>query len=51
MPADGLSHPDHEREQVYLSMLYGHLDSMRAYAQTRLSRVLLDTGGTPPGPQ
>lgn len=47
MPADGLSHPDHEREQVYLSMLYGHLDSMRAYAQTRLSRVLLDTGGTP----
>ncbi|WP_420751924.1 HelD family protein [Rhodococcus sp. O3] len=47
MPSDGLSHPDHEREQAYLSMLYGHLDSLREYAQTRLGRVLLETGGTP----
>ncbi|WP_068165904.1 HelD family protein [Rhodococcus phenolicus] len=28
-------------------MLYGHLDSLREYAQTRLGRVLLETGGTP----
>ncbi len=47
MPSDGLPHPDHEREQAYLSMLYGHLDSLREYAQTRLGRVLLETGGTP----
>lgn len=53
MPSDGPSrpghdsHPDHDSEQGYLSMLYGHLDSLREYAQTRLGRVLLETGGTP----
>lgn len=47
MRGDGASHPDIEQEQSYLSMLYTHLDELRDYAQTRLSRVLLESGGTP----
>ena len=45
MPEDGQSALD--REQAYVSMLYQQLDTMRAYASTRLSKVLLETGGTP----
>ncbi|SNT20470.1 DNA helicase IV [Rhodococcoides kyotonense] len=36
-----------EREQAYVSMLYDQLDALRKYAQSRLSTVLLETGGTP----
>ncbi len=44
-PAD----PDADlaHEQSHLSLLYERLDEMRAYAQKRLSTVLLETGGTP----
>ncbi|MFH5211953.1 HelD family protein [Antrihabitans sp. NCIMB 15449] len=45
MPDDGQSALD--REQEYVSTLYHQLDSMRKYASTRLSKVLLETGGTP----
>ncbi len=38
---------DKDREQSYVSMLYGQLDALRKYAQNRLSTVLLETGGTP----
>jgi DNA helicase IV len=47
VPDDGAPHPDLEHEQRYLSTLYTHLDDLRAYTQTRLKRVLLETGGTP----
>lgn len=47
MPDEGLSHPEHDSEQAYLSMLYGRLDGLRRYASTRLSKVLLESGGTP----
>lgn len=47
MPDDGAPHPDLEHEQRYLSTLYTHLDELREYTQTRLKRVLLETGGTP----
>ncbi|MFD3812570.1 HelD family protein [Rhodococcus sp. NPDC058639] len=47
MPADGASHPDLEPEQAYVSMLYRHLDDLRDYAKTRLTRVLRESGGTP----
>lgn len=47
MPADGAPHPDLEHEQAYLALLYTHLDDLRAYAKTRLTRVLRETGGTP----
>lgn len=46
-PEVAARHADLDREQEYVSMLYDHLDSMRSYASTRLSKVLLDTGGTP----
>ena len=36
-----------DREQTYVSMLYEQLDGMREYASKRLSRVLLESGGTP----
>ena len=36
-----------EHEQSYVTTLYEQLDAMRAYANTRLNRVLLETGGTP----
>jgi DNA helicase IV len=35
------------REQQYISMLYGRLDGLRERASNQLSRVLLETGGTP----
>ena len=47
MPVDGASHPELDREQAYLAMLYTHLDGLRDYAETRLARVLKETGGTP----
>ena len=47
MPLDGASHPELDQEQAYVSMLYTHLDGLREYAKTRLSRVLRETGGTP----
>lgn len=34
-------------EQAHLDVLYRRLDEMREYAQSRLSRVLLEGGGTP----
>ncbi|WP_024793039.1 HelD family protein [Tomitella biformata] len=34
-------------EQAHLDTLYQRLDQMREYASTRLSRVLLEGGGTP----
>jgi DNA helicase IV len=34
------------REQQYVSMLYGRLDSLRGRAEHELSRVRLDSGGT-----
>jgi DNA helicase IV len=36
-----------DREQEYVSLLYQRLDALRAYASTRLSTVLLESGGTP----
>ncbi|NUS43609.1 MAG: ATP-binding domain-containing protein [Mycobacteriaceae bacterium] len=36
-----------DREQAYLTMLYGHLDRMRTYAATRLSAVLLESDDSP----
>jgi DNA helicase IV len=36
-----------DREQEYLSMLYGRLDGMRTSAAARRAKVLLETGGTP----
>ncbi|AOD23407.1 helicase [Rhodococcus sp. p52] len=47
MPVDGASHPELDREQAYVAMLYTHLDGLRDYAKTRLARVLRETGGTP----
>ncbi|WP_438287560.1 HelD family protein [Rhodococcus gordoniae] len=47
MPVDGASHPELDREQAYVAMLYTHLDGLRDYARTRLTRVLKETGGTP----
>ena len=35
------------REQQYISMLYGRLDGLRERASSQLSRILLETGGTP----
>jgi DNA helicase IV len=34
------------KEQEYVSMLYGRLDSIRERASTRLARVMRETGGT-----
>jgi DNA helicase IV len=34
------------KEQEYISMLYGRLDSIRERASTRLARVMRETGGT-----
>ncbi|MCX5046484.1 AAA family ATPase [Aldersonia sp. NBC_00410] len=36
-----------DHEQQYVSTLYTRLDAMREYANTRLNRVLLESGGTP----
>ncbi|SDD98481.1 DNA helicase IV [Rhodococcus tukisamuensis] len=47
MPDKALQHGDLDREQEYVSMLYDRLDGLRSYAATRLSKVLLQTGGTP----
>ena len=52
MPDDGPNtateiRSDTEREQLYVTMLYDRLDALRRYAQSRLSTVLLETGGTP----
>jgi DNA helicase IV len=42
-----LSNGDSDHEQGYISMLYGRLDDLRDRASGRLSKVLLETGGTP----
>jgi len=42
-----LSNGDTDHEQGYISMLYGRLDELRDRASGRLSKVLLETGGTP----
>lgn len=47
MPDDAQVHADRDHEQQYLTMLYHRLDGLRAYARSRLSTVLLQTGGTP----
>ncbi|MFC9788898.1 HelD family protein [Rhodococcus sp. NPDC127528] len=47
MPDEALQHAERDREQQYVSMLYDRLDALREYASTRLSKVLLQTGGTP----
>ncbi|WP_433604420.1 HelD family protein [Prescottella agglutinans] len=47
MPDEARVHPDLDHEQGYVSTLYERLDELRAYAQNRLSQVLLQTGGTP----
>lgn len=47
MPDEAPVHPDLDHEQGYVSMLYERLDGLRAYASNRLSRVLLEGGGTP----
>ena len=38
---------EREREQQYVTMLYTRLDNLRHYADERLRRVLLESGGTP----
>lgn len=47
MPDEAHIHPELDHEQGYVSMLYERLDGLRAYASDRLSRVLLEGGGTP----
>lgn len=53
MPDENTSSPtstldtEREREQQYVSMLYTRLDELRRYADERLRRVLLESGGTP----
>lgn len=47
MPDEARVHPDLDHEQGHVSTLYEQLDSLRSYAQNRLSQVLLQTGGTP----
>lgn len=47
MPHEGTSHEQHELEQQYVTMLYHRLDALRAYTADRLSRILLESGGTP----
>jgi len=42
-----LSNGEADLEQSYISMLYGRLDGLRDRASSRLSQVLLETGGTP----
>jgi DNA helicase IV len=42
-----LSNGNADHEQEYISMLYGKLDGLRDRASGRLSKVLLETGGTP----
>ncbi len=42
-----MSNGDSDQEQEYISMLYGRLDDLRDRASGRLSKVLLETGGTP----
>jgi hypothetical protein len=38
---------DVEQEQVYVSMLYAHLDELRERTSGRLAQTLRQTGGTP----
>ncbi|MEV0948869.1 AAA family ATPase [Rhodococcus sp. NPDC049939] len=47
MPDEDTSHDERELEQQYVTMLYARLDALRRYAAARLSRVLLESGGTP----
>ena len=47
MPDEDTSRDERELEQQYVTMLYTRLDGLRQYAANRLSRVLLETGGTP----
>ncbi len=47
MPDEAHIHPELDHEQGYVSMLYERLDGLRTYASDRLSRVLLEGGGTP----
>jgi DNA helicase IV len=44
---ESVSQHDVGLEQDYVSMLYGHLDELRARASDRLAQTLRDTGGTP----
>ncbi len=47
LPDEAHIHPELDHEQGYVSMLYERLDGLRTYASDRLSRVLLEGGGTP----
>jgi DNA helicase IV len=42
-----LSHEETDREQEYISLLYGRLDDLREQAVARLASVLRQAGGTP----
>jgi DNA helicase IV len=42
-----LSNEETDREQEYISVLYGRLDDLRARAMARLASVLRQVGGTP----
>jgi DNA helicase IV len=42
-----LSNDELGNEQEYVSMLYAKLDELREWVSTQLTRVLLETGGTP----
>jgi DNA helicase IV len=42
-----LSHEETDREQDYISVLYGRLDDLREKAAARLASVLRQAGGTP----
>jgi DNA helicase IV len=42
-----LSNEETDREQEYISVLYGRLDDLRAQAVARLATVLRQVGGTP----
>jgi DNA helicase IV len=50
-PAGAVQHAgyadDVDREQEYVTMLYGHLDSLRERAAGRLAGTLRESGGTP----
>jgi DNA helicase IV len=46
-PASIPDNQEIDREQEYVSMLYGRLDDLREQTSRRLAKVLLETGGTP----
>ena len=47
MPDADPSHTEQQLEQQYVTMLYSRLDELRKHAKSRLSTVLLESGGTP----